>query len=256
MYLQSPATIMIVRPMKKNDATENTYKWGGKAVQIAKDLGYNVIDIQKDNATYENVSEQIKMHRPRVFSSFSHGCVSSLQGQHSCTITRKYSPNELIKMAESNNPVEREKLLRLLKPVQMSCQDKCRLQSDICDSSCPHDTNVNLLKDTICFAVACHTAAGLGKCAIAYGATAYLGYKDLYLFPVDSKGTQDKFGDIQLIFFKELLMGKSVYEAEKIMRDVEDDYIRKNKKVKYLAVPALWDQVNRLTLGKDARIYE
>lgn len=243
--------------MKKSDPTEYTYNWAQKAIKIATNLGYNVKVLEKDNVTYKNVSELIKEYKPRLLSSFSHGCGSSIQGQNECVITRKYSIDELICMAESPHMEERQKVLKLLNPLgELSCPGICRLDVDPCSPLCTHPTNVNLLKDSIIHAVACHSAAQLGICAIKHGVHAYIGEDDLLMFPVDSMGSQDIFGDIQLTFFKELLMGKSVSEAEKTMSDLEDAYIRQFKTTKYISLPLLWNKIHRKVLGnKNAMIY-
>ena len=56
--------------------------------------------------------------------------------------------------------------------------------------------------------------------------------------------------------FKELLLGKSVQEAINTMSELEDSYIRQYKKVKYIALPLLWNKIHRQVLGnKNAMIY-
>lgn len=250
MIMNEPAQILITMPRKKGDPTEYTYIWATKAAQMAKDLGYNVIMIKENDTTYDNVTKTLKENKVRIFSHFGHGCPASIQGNTECIVTRKYDTNDLICMAESPYIEERQKLLKLLNPLgKLSCPGICRLDNDPCSAMCTYDTNVNILKDTITFAVACHSAAQLGKCAVAYGATAYVGYNDLLMFPVDSKNSQDFFGEVQLVMFKELLLGKSVHEAEKAMSELEDSYIRRFKKVKYVALPMLWNKIHRKILG-------
>lgn len=250
--------ILITMPMKKADPTEYTYQWATEAKKIAKDLGYNVITIEKDDTTYEKVSETIKKYNPRLYVHMGHGCGSSLQGNKNCIITRRYDVNELICMAESPYQEERQRLLKLLNPLgQLSCPGVCTLQNDPCSPLCLYPTNVHLLKNTITYAVACHSAYQLGKCAIAYGTTTYIGYQDLLMFPVDTLNTQDIFGDVQITMLKELLIGKTVKESEQEMSKLEDHYIRKFKRVKYIALPLLWNKLNRKVLGNvDAMLYE
>jgi hypothetical protein len=97
----------------------------------------------------------------------------------------------------------------------------------------------------------------LGQCGVKYGLKAYIGEDDLLMFPVDTMNSQDMFGTIQLTMFKELLLGKSVQEAERVVSELEDSYIRKYKKVKYVALPMLWNKIHRQVLGdKNATIYE
>ena len=251
------ATIMILCPMKKSDPTEYTWQWAQKAIKMTKNLGYDVKVLDKDDVTYDNVSEAIKKYNPRMLATFSHGCPSSIQGQRECDIVRKYTVDELICMAESPSIEERQRLIKLLNPLgQLSCPGICRLDSDPCSPLCTYPTNIDLLKGSIVYAVACHSASQLGRCAIAYGVETYIGEDDLLMFPVDSIGSQDIFGDIQLSFMKELLLGKNIQEAEKVMSELEDSYIRKFKKVKYIALPMLWNKIHRKVLGnRNAMIY-
>lgn len=245
-----PATIVITMPRKKGDPTQYTYQWATKAVQMAKDLGYKVIAIKENDTTYDNVSKILKENKVRLYTHFGHGCPLSLQGQQECIISRKYTTDQLICMAESPYIEERQKVLRLLSPLgELSCPGICTLDIDPCSPTCLFDTNVNLLKDTISLAIACHSASQLGRCAVNYGADTYIGYADLLMFPVDSLNSQDMFGEVQLTMFKELLLGKNPQEAERVMSELEDSYIRRFKKIKYVALPMLWNKLHRKILG-------
>lgn len=68
------AKILIVAPMKKGDPTTYTHQWAQKALSLAKDFGYNTKSIEKDSVTYDNVTNTIKIFKPNLFSSLSHGC--------------------------------------------------------------------------------------------------------------------------------------------------------------------------------------
>lgn len=256
--MTDPATIMITMPKKLGDPTEYTFEWAIKAAQMVKDLGYNVITIKENGTTYDNVTKIIKENNVRLFLHFGHGCLNSLQGNTECILTRKFSIDELICMAESPYIEERQRLLKLLNPLgQLSCPGICRLDNDPCSLTCQHDTNINLLKGAMIMAVACHSASQLGPCSIKYGIETYVGEDDLLMFPVDSMRTQDIFGEVHLSFIRELLLGKSIQEAEKVMSELEDSYIRKFKKVKYIALPMLWNKIHRKVLGdKNAMIYK
>lgn len=253
-----PETVLITMPIKKGDPTEYTYTWATKAEQIAKELGYNVITLKGNENTYDNVSDAIKKYKPKLYTHYGHGCPSSLQGQQECLIVRKYSIDELICMAESPYIEERQKVFKLLNPMgKLSCPGICALDVDPCSPLCVYPTNINLLKDSIILAVACHSAAQLGKCGIKYGVKTYVGEDDLLMFPVDTMNSQDMFGEIQLTMFKELLLGKSVQEAVNTTEKLEDTYIRKFKTVKYIALPILWNKIHRQVLGnKNAMIYD
>ena len=250
-------TIMIICPMKRADPTQYTYQWAQKAIKIATDLGYNVKVLEKDNVTYDKVSEAIKKYKPRMLASFSHGCPLSLQGQDSCVITKNMSLDKLFSMATCPNPDTRSDLLKILNPLgNLSCPGICNLDNDPCAPLCNFDTNVNLLKGTIVMAVACYSASKLGEYAIEYGADSYIGYDDLLMFPVDSINTQKLFGEVQLLTFKELLLGSTVQEAIEATNKLEDKYIRKYKHVKYTSLPFLWNKLHRKVLGNEyAMIY-
>jgi hypothetical protein len=251
------APITILCPMKKGDPTEFTYQWAQEGIKIARSLGYDLTILEKDDVTYHNVTESIKKYKPKLLASFSHGCPASLQGQRECSITRKFSVDDLVCMLQYN-PKGREQVLRLLNPLgQLSCPGICALDNDPCGGLCTYDTNINLMRDSMIFAVACHSAAQLGECGIKYGLKSYVGEDDLLMFPVDSLHSQDIFGEVQLTFFKELLMGKTVQEAENAMSELEDSYIRRFIQTKYIALPLLWNKIHRKVLGnKYAMIYE
>lgn len=252
------ATVLITMPKKKGDPTEYTYQWAEKAIKIAKDLDYNVVTIKGADNTYNKATEAIKKYKPRFYAHFGHGCGSSLQGQQECEVVRKFSVDELICLAESSCIEDRQKVLKLLNPLgELSCPGICTLDRDPCSPLCTYDTNVNLLKGSIILAVACHSANQLGRCAINYGVDTYVGYDDLLMFPVDTIKSQDIFGEVQLTFLKELLMGNTVQEAEIAMSELEDSYIRRFKKIKYVALPMLWDKLHRKVLGnKNSMIYD
>ncbi len=246
------AKVLITRPNKRGDPTEYTFQWATKASKMAKDLGYEVIDIQGDDVNHNNVSQAITKYQPRLYVHFGHGCPSSLQGQYECIVVRKFSVDDLICMAESPYIEDRKRLLKLIDPLgKLSCPGICRLEIDPCNPICTYDTNVNLLKGSIIYAVACHSASQLGKCAINYGVETYVGYDELLMFPVDTLHSQDMFGEVQLTMFKELLMGNTVQDAEKAMSELEDSYIRKFKKIKYIALPLLWNKIHRKVLGNN-----
>lgn len=251
------AKILITMPRKRGDPTEYTYQWAEKAVKMAKKLGYDVITIEKEQTTYKNVTDAIINYKPRLYLHMGHGCPSSIQGQSECIVAKKYSVDQLICMAQSTDSNDRQRLLKLLYPLGgLSCPGICSLDNDPCSPLCLYDTNVHLLKGCIVYAVSCHSAEQLGKCAVRYGVQTYIGYDDLLMFPVDTINSQDMFGDVQLTMLKELLMGKSVQEAEKTMSELEDSLIRQFKTTKYIALPMLWNKLKRRTLGDNkAMIY-
>lgn len=273
-----PARILFTLPMKRSDPTRVTYVWGQKAASLARELGYNVIVLEKDNANYDNLNKSIIEYDPRVIVHLGHGCKTNLQGQNGCMITRNFSIDEMISMADSPYQEDRLKLLKILNSLgshlgETSCPGICRNNigldynmsldldnnNDPCSDRCRKDTNVHLLKNRIVYTTACFSSDQLGRCAVAYGADAYMGYKDLFIFPADNMGSQDIFGDLQLLGLKEILVGRSLADAEYIMSEEEDRLIRKFKPVKYMSICFLWNKLNREFLGnrdlKDITVY-
>lgn len=244
------AKILIMMPMKHGDPTQHTFKWALKAAQLAKDFGYDVKTIEKNDVTYDNVTKTIQSFKPRLFASFSHGCPNSLIGQTECVVTRKFTIDELLQMHDSNIPEKMDTFKKMINPMgDISCPGICTLTTDVCNPICNNETNIDTLSNTIIFATACFSAKQLGVCSVKHGVQTYIGFNDLLMFPVDKLNSQDIFGEVQLEFYKSLLMGKTVAEAEQDMITLEDSYIRKYKKIKYVSLPMLWNKVNRRIIG-------
>ncbi len=243
-------TILVTIPEKSNDPTSYTATWAEQSIKMSRSYGYNTINIKKDNVTYKNVSNAIQRYQPNLYAHYGHGCPSSLQGQNECIITRKFDIDELVLM-----PNFKEIIMPLIyESGCTTCMNS--LDKDICNPLCVNDTNVHLLKGKIVFTVACYSASQLGKCAVRYGARTYIGYDDLLLFPVDEMNSQDMFRDVHLVFIRELLEGRTIDQAEKIMNDYEDALIKFHKKTKYVALSLLWNKIHRKILGdKQATIY-
>jgi hypothetical protein len=255
LMIENRISILITIPKKAGDPTWYTSQWAHKMESIARSLGYNVIILKGDNVTYKNVNAAIERYKPRLYIHSGHGCPASLNGQNECIVTRKFSIDELMSMGE----MEPEKLDKLFNPVKLSGCGKsiCTLESNACSPICMKDTNVHLLKGSIIYAVSCHSAEWLGKCAIRYGIRSYVGYEDLLLFPVDGMRSQDMFGEVHLEFLKYLLEGYTVGEADRAMRNMEDIYIKLYKDTKWVGLPLLWNHIHRKVLGNsNTRIYE
>lgn len=243
------ATILITMPFKKGDPTEFTFQWATEAAKIAKDLGYKVITIENNNTTYKFVTEAIKKYKPSLYTHFGHGCPSSLQGNTECVVTRKYTVDDLLCMAD--DPAQRDKLNKLMFPLKASCEYLCSLENEQCSPLCTYPTNINELKGSIVYAVACHSASQLGICGIKYGVETYIGFDDLLMFPVDSVGSQNFFKDVHLKMFESLLLGRTVKESEEEMSKLEVAYIKYFKKTKYIALPMVWNKVHRRIIGNE-----
>lgn len=251
--IKDPATIMFTAPLKKGDATETTHEWAVKAINLAKSLGYKVIELHGNDVTYDNVTNAIDEYAPRLFIHYGHGCPLSLQGQQGCILNRKYEMQELIEMHKAG----KMDILDIIEPVKSSCPGICKIANDPCSPLCYQDTNVNKLKGSIIHTVACHSASKLGKCAVAYGAETYVGYDDLLLFPKDSLGSDEIFGDIHFLFLEQLLTAHSVKESYQTMKTAQDAIISLYKTTKYISLPMLWDKMHMKVLGNEnAMIYK
>ena len=76
-----------------------------------------------------------------------------------------------------------------------------------------------------------------------------LEYKDGLISTIDNFNSQDIFINIELEFYKSLLLGKTIGEAEQDMMKLESSYIEKYKKLKYISLPLLWNKMNRKIIG-------
>lgn len=249
------AVVLITIPRRANDPTWYTSEWAHKMENMARGMGYKVITIKEGNVNYNNVSFAIEKWKPRLYIHAGHGCPLSLNGQVECIVTRKFLIDELVIMGEKDP----EKLDRIFNPVKLSGCGKstCQLESNACSPFCMKDTNVHLLEGSIVYAVSCHSAEQLGKCAIQHGVEAWVGYEDLLLFPVDNMRSQDIFGEVHIEMLAGLLEGKTVGEAYDSMIKMQDTYIKLYKPIKWVALPLLWDRLHSRVLGnREARIYE
>lgn len=262
------ATILVTAPRKNGDATIHTAQWADQFIKMAKQLGYNVITLRGNDVTYDNLTRTLEKNQNRetgqsnirLYWHFGHGCPGHLLGQNECILTKKLGIDELLSIGRSGideNGVDGYyRLDKILHPLKSSCPGICQLEEKICNP-CLKETNINLLKGAIIGATACHSGLQLSKCAISYGAETYIGYNELFLFPVDSMRSQDISGEIQLEFLRNLLSGKSIRESEVAMRRMENAYITMYKKIKYISLPMLWNQKYMTITGNlDGRIYE
>jgi len=75
-------------------------------------------------------------------------------------------------------------------------------------------------------------------------------YKDGLIFTTDNFNSRDIFINIELEFYKSLLLGNTIEKAKKDMETLEDFYIKKHKKLKYIVLPLLWNKKNRKIIGE------
>lgn len=216
--------VLITRPkMPNDDATARTYHWANGIIKECNILGYDIQDLKKDEVTYENVSYSLSLYNPHLYIHFGHGCVANLVGQKRCIVTNG-----------TQNYIATESYL---------ANYGYRLDDDIvCDIMCGMPSNVQLLKDKMVVAYACHSAKRLGLCAIKSGAKAYAGFNDYLIFIVDNKGSENIFKDPILTFSYSLLNGDTLGEATYKTLDKFDYNIKKYKSYKILAKLLLWNR--------------
>lgn len=216
--------VLITRPkMINDDATGHTYYWADPLIKECNILGYVLEDLKKDEVTYENVSYSLSSNNPNLYIHFGHGCVANLIGQKKCIVTNGTQNYSVSENYLSNYGY--------------------RLDDDItCDIMCGLPSNVQLLRDKIVVAYACHSAKRLGVCAIKNGAKAYIGFNDYLIFIVDNKGSEEIFKEPMLTFSYSLLNGDTIGEATRKTYEKFDENIRKYKSLKILARLLMWDR--------------
>ena len=74
-------------------------------------------------------------------------------------------------------------------------------------------------------------------------------HKDTLIYTIDNFNSQDIFINIELEFYKSLLIGKTVGEAEQNMIKLENSYIKQYKNLKYISLPLLFNKMNRKIVG-------
>jgi hypothetical protein len=74
-------------------------------------------------------------------------------------------------------------------------------------------------------------------------------HKDILIYTIDNFNSRDIFINIELEFYKSLLIGKTVGEAEQNMIKLENSYIKRYKNLKYISLPLLFNKMNRKIIG-------
>lgn len=204
----------IARPLMSDpkDPTYITYRWGQEIIDYAMGHGVDVLDIKDPWIDYQNITALLMQNRPDLFVYTGHGCKTFLATQRGCSITNGFP-------------------------------------EDVCSTQCRQPPNLKLLRDAIVVTFSCHSASQLGKCAIKYGARAYIGFTDYMMFTADSMGSQNLFRDALLPMVLELLNGRTVGEAAEITKATLLTAAKQWKPVKYLAIPMMWNHEYMEVLG-------
>jgi hypothetical protein len=209
--------LAIARPVAKDstDPSHTTFKWGKEIVDYALHHGVNALDITDPWVEYHKITYLLKKHRPDMFVYTGHGCKNYLSVQNGCSIT--------------NGHLE-----------------------DVCQSQCNLPPNLSILKGAIVVVFSCHSSSqegSVGKCAIRYGARAYVGFSDYMMFTSDRLGSENLFKEKLLPLAIEILNGKTVGEAVQITKDALITAAKKWKSVKYLSIPMMWNAEYMQVLG-------
>ena len=204
----------IARPLMKDpkDPTHITYQWGQAIIDYALSHGVDVLDINGQWVDYQNITPLLMQNHPDLFVYTGHGCRNFLATQNGCSLTNGW-------------------------------------REDVCHAQCAQPPNLNLLRDAIVVTYSCHSASQLGRCAIKYGARAYVGFSDYMMFTSDGAGSQDLFRDALLPMAIELINGKTVGEAVDATKAALYSAAKQWKPVKYLAIPFLWNYEYMEVLG-------
>ena len=196
----------IVRPLMKDpkDPTHITYKWGQAIIDYALSHGVDVLDITGNWVDYEGITDLLSQYRPDLLVYTGHGCRNYLATQNGCSLTNGFP-------------------------------------EDVCSTQCQKPSNMGGLKDAIVVTFSCHSASQLGKCAVKYGARAYIGFSDFMMFTSDGVGSQKLFRDALLPMAIELVNGKTVGEAVDATKAALYSAAKQWKSIKYLAIPFYWN---------------
>ena len=204
----------IVRPRMKDkrDPTHITYQWGGDIIRYALDHGVDVLDITDPWAEYQNITPLLTQHRHDLLVYTGHGCNNYLATRDGCSFTNGVPEN-------------------------------------VCAQQCNKSPNLNLLKNVIVVTFSCHSASQLGKCAIKYGARAYVGFTDYMMFTTDSVGSENVFRDALLPMATELIDGRTAGEAVGDTKAILYAATKQWKPVKFMAIPLMWNHEYMEVLG-------
>ncbi len=204
----------IARPLMDDpkDPTHITYEWGQAIIDYALSHGIDVLDITGKWVDHKNITPLLTQNRPDLFVYTGHGCRNFLATQNGCSLTNGW-------------------------------------REDVCQVQCGQPPNLNLLRDAIVVTFSCHSASQLGRCAIKYGARAYVGFSDYMMFTSDRAGSQDMFGDALLPMAIELINGKTVGEAVDVTKAALYSAAKQWKSVKYMAIPFYWNYEYMEVLG-------
>jgi len=212
-------TIAISRSnLGAGDATFHLNSWAEELITYAKNLGYNVIDINGPDMVYERFTEILENTHPAVLFNFSHGCRNYLMGNLvngviGCTLTRGSEDT------------------------QHSC------------GFCGMPNNLKTLSGTAIITYSCHAAYQLGRCSIKYGIPSFVGFSDSLVIVSDRYGTQNIFKEGLMPLARNILIGMPIGVAVEITKLELLEMVKKYKPIELLSVPLWYDRKYLTQLG-------
>jgi len=202
--ITQPVTVAVARSnLGPGDATAILDKWALELESRILSLGYNLVDISGPNLTYEGMTRILTATKPKILFNFSHGCKNYLIGNDGvCTLTRGWED-------------------------QIAC------------GVCGKQSNLSVVKNMAVVAYSCNAAAQLGKCMVAYGAPAFVGFSDSLIVVSDKFGMQDMFKDALMPMAERILIGMPIGTAVELTKAELYDAVKQYKPIELLSVP-LW----------------
>jgi hypothetical protein len=192
--------------MGPGDATWHLDMWAVELIEYARKLGYPVIDIGGHDLIYERMTSILHATKPAILFNFSHGCRTYLMGNDmKCTLTRGWEDAE-------------------------SC------------GVCGMPSNLNAISGTAIIAYSCHSGAQLSKCAIQYGAPAYVGFSDSLIIVSDNYGTQNIYKEALLPIARHVLENWTIGEAVQQARSDLLSTVKLYKPVELISVPLYYNR--------------
>ncbi len=213
--------IAVARPVAKDlkDPSHTTFKWGKEIIDYALSRGVNVMDITDPWVEYSKITYLLRKNKPDMLVYTGHGCKNYLSVHNGCSITNGW-------------------------------------MEDVCQLQCNKPPNLDILKDVIVVTFSCHSSSQLGKCAIKYGARAYVGFSDYLMFTTDRLGSENLFKERLMPLAIELINGKTVGEAVDITKNALVSGAKKWKSIMWLSVPMMWNAEYMQVLGDmNARLW-
>ena len=207
-------TIAVARSnLGPGDATNILDGWALELEGYARSLGYNVVDISGKDLTYDGMTRILTATKPKILFNFSHGCKNYLIGNDlGCTLTRGW-------------------------------------EDVIACGVCGKASNLSVVKGMAVVAYSCNAATQLGKCMIAYGSPAFVGFSDSLIVVSDAFGMQDIFRDTLMPMAHKILTGMPIGAAVELTKADLRETVLQYKPIELISVPLEYNREYLELLG-------